>query len=150
VIDYLTTWSRILLEKLMPVQLVKNLLQDSALRQMNLLQNLTPYFFNIHCNGNFPSMLRSPKWPLSSKFSAKNIVCIYHQPHLILLESLTLILFGEEYKLWRSSLCSFFHPVTFFFRFTYSFQHPVLTHPRSAISPLVERPSYTHTKHTKL
>jgi len=38
--------------------------------------------------------------------SAMRIMCL---AHVVLLDLITLIVFGEDYKLWSSSLCNFLH-----------------------------------------
>jgi len=80
----------------------------SILSQMNPVYTLPPYFFKI------PSMPRSSKCSLPFTFSDQTFgyIChLYHaccmSPHLIFLDFITPIIFGEVYKLWSSSLCSF-------------------------------------------
>jgi len=68
-------------------------------------------------NTIFPSMPRSPEWHLLFRFSSQNIVCIFHISHTCYMPRLshlpfliTLIIFGDVYKLRSSSLCCLLHP----------------------------------------
>jgi hypothetical protein len=64
---------------------------------------------------------------------------------LILLDLVILIILCEEYKLWRSKLCSFF-PISCHFislQSNYSPQHHVLKDPQSVFFPQCQRPSFT-------
>jgi hypothetical protein len=94
-------------------------------------QSLVPNLRCIQSTSSHPTSLRSililsshlfPRHPtglLPFKFSNQYFVCISHlfhvrymlnSSHLIRLDSITRIIFGEAHKLWRSSFCSLLQP----------------------------------------
>ena len=127
--DWLSTWSRILLEKLLVPQnqeiscILRNLkvhyhVHNSPplfliLMQMNLNHILPPYFFTVYFNIIVLSMSRSSKCSLSCRFPYQNSTIISLLPHVfhLLCPShspwLITLIFGDEYKLWSSSMCNF-------------------------------------------
>ena len=133
----LTQWSRILLEKVTGLQLVKKFFRIfwnpkvhycihkrpppvSILNQIDQFHTLTSHFLKIHLNIILPSTRGSPTWSLSfrlltkplytSLFSTIRATCLVH---LILLDFITRTILGEEYRSLSFSLCIFFHsPVT--------------------------------------
>jgi len=114
---------RVLLEKPKVIQLVKKLLAcygtqrsitmftrapnwtlDPILGQINSVQTFPPYFPKIHSNITFPSTPTFSVWSLPFRFSHQHFLFILHLPmhvtcptHLILLDLITLIMFGKEY-----------------------------------------------------
>ena len=64
--------------------------------------------------------------------------------HLILLDFITQIILGEEYRSFSSSLFLISNPCYLVpLRPKYSPQHPILTHPQPTFLPQFERPSVT-------
>lgn len=79
-----------------------------VLRQMNSVYIIQPFVSKIHFNIIFPFCLGI------RELSNQKSVCTFHLPmratfhaHLIIFDLFTLILPGEGYKLWISTLCSF-------------------------------------------
>lgn len=70
----------------------------------------------FHFNIIFPSTPRSPKWSHPFRFSCRYSVCNYHLPvhgtsaiHIIVLDFIILLMFGEKCTLWSLLLCNFLH-----------------------------------------
>jgi hypothetical protein len=99
----------------------------------------------IHFNIIILSTPGSPKCSVSLRFPHQK-ACMHLfpiratcPPHLFILDLITRIILGEEYRS-LSSLCSLQHcPI----RPKYSPQHPVLKHPQPTFLPPCERPSLT-------
>ena len=68
-----------------------------------------------------------------------SLICTTCPTHLILLDLITQILFGEEYRSLSSSLCSYHIPLVS----KYSPQHPIHQHPQPTFICQYERPCFT-------
>jgi hypothetical protein len=88
----------------------------AILSQINPVHDPKSYSLKIHFNTIIPSMPESCTLSLSRRFPYQNPVYIsplpttcYMPVHLILLDFMTRIKFGEQYRSLSSSLCSFLH-----------------------------------------
>ena len=92
----------------------------SILGQPNPVHIPTSHLLEIHPNITHPSTPRSPQWSLSLRFPHQDPIHPLSSPiratcpaYLILLDFITPIILGEEYRSLSSSLCNLLHsPVT--------------------------------------
>jgi len=89
------------------------------LSQLDPVHTPTSHFLKIHINIIFPSTPWSPKWLLSLRFPHQKPVYASPLPHTRYmprpshLDFIIRTIFGEQYRSFSSSLCSFLHsPVT--------------------------------------
>ena len=104
------------------------------LSQLNPVHTPTPHFLKIHFNITLPSMPGSSKWLHLLMFPHQNPTC---PTNLNVLDLITRIIFGKEYRSLSFSLCSLLHSCYLVP------QYPTFEHPQPMFLPQHEQPSFT-------
>ena len=128
----------------------------TLLIQINPVHAPTTNVLNIHPN-ILPSMPGSSKWLLSLRFPHWKPLCTVPPPisvtcpvHLILLDFIIRIIFGEECRSLNSSSMIFSTPLYLVpLMSKYSPQHPILKQPQATFLLQCKQPSFTLIQNTR-